>query len=156
MPHADRQARLEYQHRVYRERREEFKRLSRERYHGAKERIRKRCLELAYKHRLKNNERERKRYEHWRSDALGAYGNQCACCGETEPLFLEFDHLNNDGADHRKQIGHSAKALVKWLRDHNYPEGFQILCANCNQGKKRNHGICPHKSKNGQFCSRHQ
>jgi len=154
MPHADPEERKAYQRRRYRERREEFKRLARERYHGDRERIRKRRLELADNHRIKNNDRERERYAKWRAEALAAYGARCVCCGETEPLFLEFDHINNDGAKHRKLIGTSAKALIKWLRDHNYPSGFQILCANCNQGKKRNGGICPHSQKKDPSCSR--
>uniref|UniRef100_A0A6M3JL75 Putative HNH endonuclease n=1 Tax=viral metagenome TaxID=1070528 RepID=A0A6M3JL75_9ZZZZ len=153
MPHKDPEVRKEYAHRRYLKKKEEFKRLARERYHGDKENIRKRRLELAYKHRLKNNERERERYVQWRCEAFAAYGGACACCGETEPLFLEFDHINNDGSGHRKKIGTSAKAMVKWLKDNNYPPEFQILCANCNQGKRRNGGTCPHKSKKDRFCS---
>jgi len=41
----------------------------------------------------------------------------------------------------------SSKNLVWWLTDNDYPEGFQILCWNCNMGKARNGGICPHKSQ---------
>ncbi len=93
----------------------------------------------------KHRQRERERYAKWRNQVLDAYGSQCACCGEAEPLFLEIDHIDNNGSRHRKTIGTSAKALVKWVIDHNYPKDFQILCSNCNQGKKRNGGICPHK-----------
>lgn len=32
------------------------------------------------------------------------YGERCACCGETERLFLTLDHVNNDGAEHRRSI----------------------------------------------------
>lgn len=94
-----------------------------------------------------HKERERQRYRRLRDAAIEAYGGKCACCGEAEPLFLEIDHIDNDGNEHRKRIGRSAKALVTWLRDNEYPNGFQILCANCNQAKKRNNGICPHKTK---------
>lgn len=92
-------------------------------------------------------ERERgralQRYHELRHDAMIAYGGYvCACCGETEPNFLSLDHIENDGADHRRKVG---KAIWKWLRDNNYPEGFQVLCMNCNHGKARNNGICPHK-----------
>jgi hypothetical protein len=31
-----------------------------------------------------------------------------------------------------------------WLRKHNYPEGFQVLCHNCNMGRQINGGVCPH------------
>ncbi len=90
--------------------------------------------------------------DHWaklRQSAIQAYGgNLCACCGETEPRFLTLDHINNDGAKHRKEIGDNGRGagIYKWLRDNGYPPGFQILCMNCNHGKAMNNGICPHKS----------
>lgn len=150
MPHANRDERLAYLKRRYRERREEFKEAAKSRYHGDKEAIRLRRLELWHKHRQTNNERERARYADMRAKVLSAYGGRCACCGESEPLFLEIDHINNDGAKHRKEIGTSAKALCRWVIKHRFPSGFQLLCANCNQGKKRNGGICPHITKNAQ------
>lgn len=83
------------------------------------------------------------RYHQLRNDAMMAYGGHvCACCGETEPNFLSLDHIENDGATHRRTVG---KAIWKWLRDNKYPAGFQVLCMNCNHGKARNNGICPHK-----------
>lgn len=32
-----------------------------------------------------------------RKKCFDQYGAICACCGETEILFLTFDHINNDG-----------------------------------------------------------
>ena len=66
---------------------------------------------------------------------------ECACCGETMYEFLSIDHINNDGAEHRKKIGTN---IMGWLIKNNFPEGFQILCMNCNYGKRFT-GICPHK-----------
>ena len=34
--------------------------------------------------------------------------------------------------------------MYGWLRRNSYPEGFQVLCHNCNLGKKINGGVCPH------------
>lgn len=83
-----------------------------------------------------------------REAVLEHYGNQCVCCGETETLFLEIDHINNNGSVHRKEMkAEGTKDLYTWLKKHNYPSGFQTLCSNCNQGKRRNHGICPHQGK---------
>jgi hypothetical protein len=46
--------------------------------------------------------------------AYKAYGGfRCACCGEAEPLFLSLDHVNNDGAAHRKVF--DRRKLYKWL-----------------------------------------
>lgn len=84
-----------------------------------------------------------------RETVFKAYGGyKCACCGETEPLFLTIDHVNNDGAEMRQNGTHSrgGTQFYQWLRKNNFPEGFQVLCMNCNLGKHRNGGVCPHKS----------
>jgi hypothetical protein len=76
--------------------------------------------------------------------AYAAYGGYiCACCGETEEMFLSLDHTNNDGAAHRKEVDH--RMIYKWMKRKGYPAGFQVLCMNCNHGKARNGGICPHQ-----------
>lgn len=79
-----------------------------------------------------------------RDEVFAAYGNKCACCGESEPIFLEMDHIDNDGAEHRRKIGQSY--VYYWLRNNSFPTTFQILCSNCNKGKHRNGGICPHQT----------
>ena len=84
-----------------------------------------------------------------RHETIMAYGGyKCVCCGETEPLFLTLDHIHNDGAKWREfHKDHRGAQLFKWLKQNNWPKGFQILCLNCNQGKYRNKGICPHQVK---------
>lgn len=80
--------------------------------------------------------------------AIMAYGGyRCACCGETERLFLTIDHINNDGKEDRKRLGffHHGAKFYKWLKDHQWPAGYQVLCSNCNHGKHRNNGVCPHQ-----------
>lgn len=69
---------------------------------------------------------------------------ECACCGESIVDFLSIDHINNDGAAHRKEIGQSK--LYGWLKKNKYPAGYQVLCMNCNFGKGINGGVCPHKT----------
>lgn len=103
------------------------------------------------------SERKRGR-EYWyrlRHEVIMAYGGyRCACCGEAEPKFLGIDHSNNDGAKHRRSMGFlnrngrdgSGGPTWKWLKDNKYPSGFQVLCMNCNFGKARNGGICPHRT----------
>lgn len=88
---------------------------------------------------------------------------KCACCGETELVFLQLDHINDDGAEHRRQIGmaqgnpyqvgkqkqkvqYGGNSLPCWLIKNGFPEGFQVLCANCNWGKRHEKG-CPHTWK---------
>lgn len=88
-----------------------------------------------------------------KDEVFAAYGGyKCACCSETTEAFLQIDHVNNDGAKHRKQIGaYGGSRLYQWLRMHNFPPGFQVLCANCNRGKALL-GVCPHQldTKGGQ------
>ena len=91
------------------------------------------------------NARRRKSHKKFRDQVHNHYGNQCQCCGESEPKFLSVDHINNDGAAHRREIG-SGTRFYTWLINNNFPLGFQLLCFNCNHGKYINGGVCPHKS----------
>ena len=80
-----------------------------------------------------------------RSEMLAAYGSRCKCCGEKEPLFLQLDHVENDGHLDRKAHKTSNKLLAH-LKRHGWPQSrYQLLCANCNFGKLMNGGTCPHQ-----------
>lgn len=78
-----------------------------------------------------------------------AYGGYvCNCCGETTKEFLTIDHIDNDGAEHRRKTKTVGGAgLYRWIIKNHFPKTFQILCYNCNCGKKHNGGICPHENK---------
>jgi hypothetical protein len=79
-------------------------------------------------------------------DAYGGY--VCACCNEAEPSFLQIDHIMQDGYKLRKEQGQGGQ-LYAWLRRNKYPDGYQVLCANCNWARARRdnpNGICPHQS----------
>ena len=86
----------------------------------------------------------RRRNAELRAELLVAYGGACACCGEGEALFLDLDHVNNDGAAHRREVGNNTQVMLQ-LKAQGWPKGrVQLLCCNCNQGKARNGGVCPH------------
>ncbi|MBU2685592.1 MAG: hypothetical protein KKF27_20315, partial [Gammaproteobacteria bacterium] len=99
------------------------------------------------KYKCQGAEWQRKYREEYREKVLNHYGNKCNCCGETTPQFLTIDHIHNDGytARQKKQHPRDASSFYRWLVKTNFPEGFQILCMNCNFGKARNNGICPHQ-----------
>jgi hypothetical protein len=72
------------------------------------------------------------------------YGNKCNCCGENNIKFLSIDHINNDGYKERKGRGGSSDQIHRNIIKNNFPDTYQILCFNCNLGKARNNGVCPH------------
>lgn len=80
-----------------------------------------------------------------RAEMVKAYGGKCMCCGESEPKFLQLDHIHNDGHVDRKRHKTSTKLFAS-LRRLGWPQDrHQLLCANCNFGKLMNGGKCPHK-----------
>lgn len=93
---------------------------------------------------------DREKRQNLKNEILMAYGGVCFCCGESNVKFLTIDHINNDGAAHRKAVtGNSrgTRGFQYWLKRNGFPEGFQVLCFNCNCGKQVNGGICPHKDQ---------
>ena len=99
-----------------------------------------------YKHQDGLDHRKRHQLK-MKREALAAYGPDCACCGESNELFLVFDHKDNDGAAHRREekaAGMFGRHLYAWMKRSGYPPIFQVLCANCNTAKGSTGSIpCP-------------
>ena len=112
-----------------------------QRCRGEKERKdRQSCNKCLEWRRVYNN----RIYAQEKREAYEAYGGYvCNCCGEVEPVFLTIDHMQNNGSYMRRIHG---IRIDRWLKKNNYPEGFQILCWNCNSGRYHNGGICPHQA----------
>ena len=70
-------------------------------------------------------------YRDRRKSMLDTLGNRCVCCGETEEIYLEIDHVFNDGSKDK------APSLKKIKEN---KERYQILCCNCNRAKHKNGG----------------
>lgn len=70
---------------------------------------------------------------------------KCLCCEESNIKFLTIDHLGERGigTEHRKKL--KDYNIYYWLKKNGFPEGYQVLCYNCNCGRDKNGGICPHK-----------
>ena len=96
-------------------------------------------------------QRSKDSYHKLKDQCFEAYGGYiCKCCGELQRLFLTLDHINNDGAAERKRLfGSSRKTggagIFRYLKKKRFPPGYQVLCMNCNWGKRMNNGLCPHK-----------
>ena len=81
-----------------------------------------------------------------KAEAIAAFGGECECCKESNPGFLTIDHINNDGAKHRKTRTHSF-SMWRVAKKEGYPrDKYRLLCWNCNCGRAKNGGVCPHKS----------
>ena len=80
-------------------------------------------------------------------EVMNAYGGRCVCCGESELVFLTIDHIHNDGAIHRREIG-ATGGFYFWLKRHGFPrDRFQVCCFNCNRAKYILGSLdrCPHR-----------
>lgn len=83
----------------------------------------------------------RKRAIRRRERLIADLGGCCVCCRETQYEFLQFDHINSNGAEHRRELGRtslSTSDIRKRISE------FQILCASCNFAKGF-YGECPHR-----------
>ena len=89
-----------------------------------------------------------------RANALIHYSNgspSCACCGEFRYEFLTLDHVHGGGNQHRREVTGSTKggsSFYKWLKVNGYPDGFQVLCFNCNMAKAMNGKCSYHRAHN--------
>lgn len=82
-----------------------------------------------------------------RLQVLQHYGGdppECECCSETTLQFLHLDHLHGGGNQHRKKIGKGGASFYRWIVAEGLPEGYRILCANCNVSLGH-YGYCPHR-----------
>ncbi len=90
--------------------------------------------------------------ERLRMEALRVYGGNvprcnCECgCEESKIVYLDLDHPNNDGADHRRALGCGRTGhFVRALKRAGWPKHppIRVLCVKCNVGRQRNGGQCP-------------
>ena len=111
-------------------------------------RNRARISEYAAKLRLLNKEA-----------AVNVYTNgegTCRWCGQGDIDVLCLDHIANDGYALRTLPGRylpDGDKLVDYLRKNDYPEGIQVLCANCNTKKHVTHTRAMRQHRNAALTS---
>jgi hypothetical protein len=106
------------------------------------------CYYDEYKKTDKYKEYSREFEKRKRIEVLTHYGNgnmRCVCCGESTFEFLGLDHINGGGNKHRKSI--KTTRVYDYLKRHGDPDGFQVLCHNCNMAIGF-YGFCPHRINN--------
>jgi hypothetical protein len=99
----------------------------------------RRCQPCADKDNLESRELHRRK----RESVLNHYGGVCACCGECRYEFLAIDHIYGGGHQHRKDI---SRSIHEWLLPSGLPDGYRVLCHNCNCAKGF-YGVCPHEAE---------
>lgn len=82
-----------------------------------------------------------------RRKMIEMYGGKCACCGESEFVFLAIDHVDGGGTKHIRSY-RTYTAYMLWMTEELRP-GFRVLCHNCNMATARGQ-ICPHQLKNNE------
>lgn len=84
--------------------------------------------------------RNREKYLRDRAALFDLLGHECARCGFSDKRALQVDHVDGDGAEHRRRESNAA-GLLRSVKAR--PHLFQILCANCNWIKKDELGEHP-------------
>lgn len=94
-----------------------------------------------------HKQRVQERQKAIREEVFAAYGGfVCACCGEREEIFLTIDHIDGCGGPQRREQGLGSR-FYGWLRKNGFPPGYRVLCFNCNLGRAKNGGVCPHETR---------
>lgn len=85
-------------------------------------------------------------YRRYRLECLIHYSGdppECLCCKESRLEFLCIDHIDGSGNKHRKVVAKTYGSIFRWLTVNGFPEGYRVLCYNCNSSLGH-YGYCPH------------
>ena len=96
------------------------------------------------RYRAKYRDRVREKAKATRRTVIDMYGGKCACCGETEYVFLALDHIHGGGRQHRSVKG--SKIHFELLRTPLRLDLYRVLCHNCNYAMYATKGACPHRA----------
>jgi len=79
-------------------------------------------------HAILVKELKKETFSHYSKEKI-----ECASCGYNKNInALQLDHIQGNGNRSRKKLGRGGWAYYRKLQQANYPEGYQVLCANCN------------------------
>ena len=93
-----------------------------------------------------SNNRGKRQWKDIRAQVLKGYGARCVCCGETEPFFLNLDHV--EGGHREDNVTTYRRAIRE-----GFPSTLRILCYNCNLGREHTaNRSCPHETKRAEGC----
>ena len=86
-----------------------------------------------------SQKRKRRILHHYSKGAM-----KCACCGEKNIEFLSINHLEGGGIAHQEKLRKKGTTLYAWLIKKHFPEGYNVLCFNCNHAQGH-YEKCPHE-----------
>lgn len=94
-----------------------------------------------WRNRVRLRTKQYTRHLAYKESVVNVYTNgvglcQTPDCGQGDLDVLCVDHVDNNGAQQRKVQRRTGNSFYLWLRMHDYPHGYQILCANCNLKKE--------------------
>ncbi len=102
-----------------------------------------RIAQRDWRKRFQQTERGKKQHREairgWRIEVkrlvLRHYGGnklRCIGCGCKDMRVLSIDHIDGNGAEHKRTLGiQGGTNLYRWLISNSYPSGYQTLCMNC-------------------------
>lgn len=143
MPYKDRGKRMQYlkeyhkTHYGYKER-EKTSEYDKKRYQKLKQYERRRHMIWYIKNIKEIKQRHIKKNVALKTMVVNHYTNgkmSCVKCGFGDIRALAVDHINEVNGD-KNRIGGLGNKMYQWLKKNNYPNGYQILCFNCNQIKQ--------------------
>ena len=92
-------------------------------------------------------EKRRELYKKKRFFVLQHYSNNepnCVCCNEKTLEFLILHHKYGGGNQHRKKAQIFGGEIYNWIIKNNFPDDFEVLCANCHNSIGV-YGYCKHQ-----------
>jgi len=118
---------------------EETKEYMRKYRDNNREKVRQYSRDWRIKNKEWDIEQNRLERERLKLEVISHYSNGTMCCGGcgySDIRALQIDHVNDDGANKRRATHGKRTAAgadyYRWIRQHNFPKGYQVLCANCN------------------------
>ena len=112
--------------------------------------VKKRPRQFCSKLCMNRNRRGELRRKLWESLASIGFKICCSCCGTDNKIFLNIDHVRNNGAQERKEISNTHRFHRRIIE---HPGDYQILCWNCNMAKFLL-GTCPHKDEFAEYANK--
>jgi hypothetical protein len=122
------------------ENREKVLEKSTEHYHSNKEYYKQRNRESYLRNRLRRSIESQQQRAFIKETIMKHYSNgdiKCVECDINDIDMLTLDHINNNGAEHKREIGSHRKdckgiGMYGWIVKNDFPKGFQVLCWNHN------------------------